>query len=83
LIYLWIFFYYNKKKYSKFSCLNICVHTAAQQMQLTRSCHFHSGASWEVQDKKRETEQFVPGTATGSTSGCCPLLELVTGNILI
>lgn len=32
-----VFFYYNKNKYSRFSCLNICVHAAAQQMQQTSS----------------------------------------------
>lgn len=76
------FFYHNKKKSSKFSCLNICVHTAAQQTQLTRSHLLHSGPSWKVQDEKL-SQQFVPGTATGRSGGYCPLLELVTGNILI
>lgn len=46
------FFYYNKKKYSKFSCLNMCVHAAAQQMQLARSHFLYYDPSWKVQDEK-------------------------------
>lgn len=41
-----------KKKYSKFSCLNMCVHAAAQQMQLARSHFLYYDPSWKVQDEK-------------------------------